>query len=155
MTKEQEKIIYRLNSDIDSPLSGGYTTIVLIDDLEAIFNMLKGRDREVEKLRKHNKDLLRKLRNRVKEVKKLQKNPNYKSIVTKQGKTLEESAQEIKKKDKTIDLMAEHICNSAIIDDTVCAIRCDCETDIEEDCTYEKMLICTKQYFERKVTNGG
>lgn len=50
-----------------------------------------------------------------------------------------------------IDLMAEHICNSAIVDDTVCAIKCDCETDIEEDCTHEKMLICTKQYFERKV----
>lgn len=76
---------------------------------EGDVNMLKGRDREVEKLRKHNKDLLRKLRNRVKEVKKLQKNPNYKSIVTKQGKTLEESAQEIKKKDKMIDLMAEEI----------------------------------------------
>ena len=47
--------------------------------------------------------------------------------------------------------MAEHIVSSAIVDDTVCAIKCDCETDIEEDCTHEKMLICTKQYFERKV----
>ena len=56
---------------------------------------------------------------------------------------------EIEKKDKQIDLMAEHIVSSAIVDDTVCAIKCDCETDIEEDCTHEKMLNCTKQYFER------
>lgn len=140
MTKEQEKIIYRLNSDIDSPLSGGYTTIVLIDDLEAILNMLKGRDREVEKLRKHNKDLLRKLRNRVKEVKKVTKNPNYKSIVTKQGKTLEESAQEIKKKDKMIDLMAEELKKHIFVlydGDTI---------------TSKKGII---EHYERKATNDG
>ena len=64
---------------------------------------------------------------------------------------VEEKNKEIEKKDKMIDLMAEHICNSAIVDDTVCAIKCDCETDINEDCTYEKMLNCTKQYFERKA----
>ena len=58
---------------------------------------------------------------------------------------------ELEKKDKMIDLMAEHICSSAIVDDTICAIKCDCETDIEEDCTHEKMINCTKQYFERKV----
>lgn len=57
----------------------------------------------------------------------------------------------ITRQNKQIDLMAEHIVSSAIVDDTVCAIKCDCETDIEEDCTHEKMLICTKQYFERKV----
>lgn len=66
---------------------------------------------------------------------------------------LKEKDTEIEKKDKMIDLMTEHICNSAIVDDTVCAIKCDCETDINEDCTYEKMLNCTKQYFERKVEN--
>nr|DAZ10039.1 MAG TPA: hypothetical protein [Caudoviricetes sp.] len=65
---------------------------------------------------------------------------------------IKEKNAEIEKKDKIIDLMAEHICSSAIVDDTVCAIKCDCETDINEDCTYEKMLNCTKQYFERKAT---
>lgn len=64
---------------------------------------------------------------------------------------IKEKNAEIEKKDKIIDLMAEHICNSAIVDDTICAIKCDCETDIREDCTDEKMLNCTKQYFERKV----
>ena len=57
----------------------------------------------------------------------------------------------LKEKDKIIDLMTKHIANSAIVDDTVCAIKCDCETDIREDCTYEKMLNCTKQYFKNKV----
>lgn len=52
-------------------------------------------------------------------------------------------------KDKIINEMAEHIVSSAIVDDTVCAIKCDC--DINEDCSYEKMLKCTKQYFEKKV----
>ena len=41
-------------------------------------------------------DILKKLRNRVKEVKKLQQNPNYKALVTKQNKTLEERAETIK-----------------------------------------------------------
>lgn len=154
MDKKQEEIIYRLNSDIASPLKGGYTTIVLIDDLETILNMLKDKDKEIEKLKKHNKELLRKLRNRVKEVNKLQRK-NYKAIVTKQGKTLEERAKQIKKQNKIIELMAEHICSSAIVDDTICAIKCDCETDINEDCTYEKMLKCTKQYFKGKATNDG
>lgn len=51
-------------------------------------------------------------------------------------------------KDKMIALMAEHIVSSAIVDDTVCAIKF-CE--IEEDCTHEKMLNCTKQYFKKKA----
>jgi len=59
--------------------------------------------------------------------------------------------KETEKKNKMIDEMAEHIVSSAIVDDTVCAIKCDCETDIFEDCTHEKMLNCTKQYFENKV----
>lgn len=67
----------------------------------------------------------------------------------------EQFSEENIKKDKIIDLMTEHIVSSAIVDDTVCAIKCDCETDIEEDCTHEKMLNCTKQYFERKATNDG
>lgn len=174
MIKEQDKSIERCNKLIETEHSN-WIGITNQKAIETVLNMLKEKDAEIEKLRKHNKELLRKLRNRVKEVKKLQKNPNYKAIVTKQGKTLEERAEQIKKykqlynkalddavttshdnmkKDKMIDLMAEHIVSSAIVDDTVCAIKCDCETDIEEDCTHEKMLICTKQYFERKVENG-
>lgn len=131
MTKEQEEIIQRVNSDIDSPLSGGYTTIVLTDDLEEILNTLKEKDAEINKYKRKNKELS----NQLLKIYKEQDNYNAR----------------IEKKDKMIDLMAEHICSSAIVDDTICAIKCDCETDIEEDCTHEKMINCTKQYFERKV----
>ena len=68
---------------------------------------------------------------------------------------LKEKDLEIEKYKKIINLMTEHIVSSAIVDDTVCAIKCDCETDIEEDCTHEKMINCIKQYFERKATNDG
>ena len=71
------------------------------------------------------------------------------------GIVCEDLQEELKEKDKQIDLMAEHIVSSAIVDDTVCAIKCDCESDISEDCSHEKMLNCTKEYFERKVTNIG
>ena len=82
-------------------------------------------------------------------------NTKYEAFTAKEGQTvlsmLKEQQEENKKKDKIIDLMAEHIVSSAIVDDTVCAIKCDCETDIEEDCTHEKMLNCTKQYFKSKA----
>lgn len=61
---------------------------------------------------------------------------------------IQKKQTKIEKQDKIINEMAEHIVSSAIVDDTVCAIKF-CE--IEEDCTHEKMLKCTKQYFERKV----
>lgn len=82
-------------------------------------------------------------------------NTKYGAFTAKEGQTvlnlIQEQQEENKKKDKIIDLMAEHIVSSAIVDDTVCAIKCDCETDIEEDCTHEKMLNCTKQYFKSKA----
>lgn len=82
-------------------------------------------------------------------------NAKYGAFTAKEGQTvlsmLQEQQEENKKKDKIIDLMTEHIVSSAIVDDTVCAIKCDCETDIEEDCTHEKMLNCTKQYFKSKA----
>ncbi len=75
----------------------------------------------------------------------------YRDLKLKYGQNLKMTKhfrEELQKQDKTIDLMAEHIVSSAIVDDTVCGIKY-CE--IEEDCTHEKMLKCTKQYFERKV----
>ena len=59
-------------------------------------------DKEISKLKNNNKDLLRKLRNRVKEVKKLEKYSTYK----KEFSTLN---KQLKKKDKMIDLMAEEL----------------------------------------------
>ena len=91
---------------------------------------------------------------------------NYKNLILNVSKiamelgleedgTIDEIYAKIREKDKQIDLMAEHIVSSAIVDDTVCAIKCDCESDILEDCSHEKMLNCTKEYFKRKATNIG
>ncbi len=80
-----------------------------------------------------------------------------KEIIKKQNKKIAEKEALYQKAltdlviaEKMIDEMAEHIVSSAIVDDTVCAIKCDCETDILEDCTHEKMLNCTKEYFKRR-----
>ena len=140
------------------------------EKMKIILNMLKEKEAEIEKLRKHNKELLRKLRNRVKEVKKLQKNPNYKAIVTKQGKTLEERAEQIKKykqlynkalddavitahdnmkKDKMIDLMAEFIFQNIDVEEDICdSAYVECTQETSQDIT---CINCIKQYFERKV----
>lgn len=68
MTKEQEEIIQRVNSDIDSPLSGGYTTIVLTDDLEEILNTLKEKDAEIEKKDNAVKRIINRLDNDIKRI---------------------------------------------------------------------------------------
>lgn len=99
--------------------------------IETVLNMLKEKDKEINRKSSTIKALQCALHERTEE------RDRKDNIITRQN--------------KQIDLMAEHIVSSAIVDDTVCAIKCDCETDIEEDCTHEKMLICTKQYFERKV----
>ena len=57
-----------------------------LKDNEYVLCEICKKDKEIEKLKKHNKDLLRKLRNRVKEVKKLNKYSLYK----KELKTLNE-----------------------------------------------------------------
>ena len=143
MTKEQEEAFNRIHKRLKDNEDYKLTQVWLSDDVWAVktvLTMLIEKDKEIEKLKKHNKDLLRKLRNRVKEVKKLTKYSLYKKEFKSLNKRLE-------KKEKEIDAMAEHIVSSAIVDDTVCAIKF-CE--IEENCTHEKMLECTKQYFEKK-----
>ncbi len=84
-----------------------------------------------------------------------QENEELTTALSKQSKDIGNYLVELQQKDKQIDLMAEHIVSSAIVDDTVCAIKCDCESDILEDCSHEKMLNCTKEYFKRKATNIG
>ncbi len=131
MTKEQEEIIQRVNSDIDSPLSGGYTTIVLTDDLEEILNMLKEKDAEINKYKRKNKELS----NQLLKIYKEQDNYNAR----------------IEKKDKVIDLMAKYIAD--IDNEDICFEienkHCDKNMD------YGECEDCIKQYFERKATNDG
>lgn len=90
---------------------------------------------QIDKLKKHNDDLLRKLKNRVKEVKKLQKYSLYKEEFSRLNKQLQN-------KDKIIDLMSEQLAGLAIF-------------NIDKD---ETLILSdkeeVKQYYERKVENG-
>lgn len=68
--------------------------------IEIVLSMLEEKDKQIDKLKKHNDDLLRKLRNRVKEVKKLEKYSLYKKEFSRLNKQLQN-------KDKIIDEMSE------------------------------------------------
>lgn len=132
MTKEQvQQVLDELNEIKPEKLEGNSKRL-----FEAIMSIADEKD----KLKKHNDDLLRKLRNRVKEVKKLEKYSLYKEEFSKLNKQLQN-------KDKIIDLMAEHISNitdcpfeskGKYLD---CERMCDVRTDKE----------CWKQYFENKA----
>lgn len=84
---------------------------------------------QIDKLKKHNDELLRKLRNRVKQVKKLEKYSLYKQEFLRLNKQLQN-------KDKQIDLMANKL-------------ALYCEINSEEDIKTNKEQI--RQYFENKV----
>lgn len=132
MTKEQaKKILYELQEVGPEQLEG---------ETRRLFEAIMSIAHEKDKLKKHNDDLLRKLRNRAKEVKKLEKYSLYKEEFSKLNKQLQN-------KDKIIDLMLEHISNitdcpfenkGKYLD---CERMCDVRTDKE----------CWKQYFENKA----
>ena len=142
MTEEEaEKYIKMMLRDTDIP--DRLKTISYVYAREAIQKLLdtnKKQQEEIEKLKKHNKELLRKLKNRVKEVKKLKKYSLYKKEFAKLNK-------EIEKKDKIIDEIIEIISHYDALDfSDICKkriINCnECEN---------KRNTCIKQYFERKV----
>lgn len=136
-----EEAIERMH-DLIHTCNAGIEKYGIYDDLfqkdkeaiETVLNMLKEKDREIEKLKKHNKELLRKLRNRVKEVKELNKYSLYK----KEFKTLNE---QLKNKDQIIDLMAEYI-NEIDVSEEICEGKTMCDENCKE---------CIKQYFESKA----
>ena len=97
MLKEKDKEIeyYKKQKDYDMKFRHE-----LLEQIRCLNLNKDEKDRAIEKLKKHNKELLRKLRNRVKEVKKLNKYSLYK----KEFKTLNE---QLKKKDKIIEIVSE------------------------------------------------
>ncbi len=121
MTKEQaQKILYELQKVGPEQLEG---------EARRLFEAIMSIAHEKDKLKKHNDDLLRKLRNRVKEVKKLEKYSLYKEEFSRLNKQLQN-------KDKIIDLMAEDM-------------AFDNEINSMEDIRTIKEQI--KQYFENKA----
>lgn len=138
--------------------------------IETVLKALEQKDKEIAELRikQISSNLNNSIKQKQKEDEQLQAlNEGWKIELEKKDKEIPELKEKYDKdthilqnqldlanadrieKDKIINEMAEHIVSSAIVDDTVCAIKCDC--DINEDCSYEKMLKCTKQYFEKKV----
>lgn len=93
---------------------------------------IENKDKEISKLKNNNKDLLRKLRKRVKQVKKLQKYSLYKKEFSRLNKQLQN-------KDKIIDLMSEQLVGLAIF-------------NIDKD---ETLILSdkeeVKQYYENKA----
>lgn len=78
-----------------------------VKQFNTVLSMLEEKDKQIDKLKKHNDELLRKLRNRVKEVKKLEKYSLYKKEFSRLNKQLQN-------KDKIIDLMSEQLAGLAI-----------------------------------------
>jgi hypothetical protein len=111
--------------------------IGLANKIDVVLNLIQNQQKEIEKLRNKNKDLLRKLRNRVKEVKKLSKYSLYKKEFSRLNNTIE-------KKDKIIDLMTDELTCDEF---DICCYECthECEKD------YDQLNTCIKQYFESKV----
>ena len=155
MTKEQAierlKKMIQINNGVikEARKNGDIFAMQLTADLdtdsiaiEKVLTMLAEKDKQIDKLKKHNDELLRKLRNRVKEVKKLEKYSLYKEEFSRLNKQLQN-------KDKIIDLMANHIATS---DSDLCEYL-----DITTKCKYyagdngKTCDNCIKQYFENKA----
>ena len=156
MTKEQEAIEKLTNGEkidfntlVRKFKKEGIENFVVTkkEYIATVLNMLKEKDKKIEKLRNNNKDLLRKLRNRIKEVKKLERK-DYKSIVTKQGKTLEERAEQLKKKDKIIEQINKDIEANIYLAESNYNVE---ELNDYARGVYDTYINMRKQYFERKV----
>ena len=102
---------------------------------------LEKKEAEIDKLRNSNKDLLRKLRNRVKEVKKLTRYSLYKKEFARLNKQLEQ-------KDKIIDLLADDLryYEGMQQDQLFCIDTCEGKMCDKEHCK-ERI----KEYFYKKV----
>lgn len=153
MTKEQAierlKKMIQINNGVikEARKNGDIFAMQLTADLdtdsiaiETVLSMLKEKDKQIDKLKKHNDDLLRKLRNRVKEVKKLQKYSLYKEEFSRLNKQLQN-------KDKIIDLMAERLryYNGMQQKQEFCIDICE-----GKECNIKKCKERIKQYFENQ-----
>lgn len=90
MTEEEKKAIEYLKKYINWETYGERS---LEKDIQTVLNLIKKQQAEMEKLKNKNNDLLRKLRNRVKDVKKLKKYSTYKKEFSRLNKKIEEYRQ--------------------------------------------------------------
>lgn len=106
MTEEEKEAIENLEDEVYSIEGIEIQKITFytkgVEDIKTILNLIQKQQKENEKLKNKNQDLLRKLRNRVKEVNKLNKYSLYKTEFSNLNKQIEE-------KDRIIDLMATRV----------------------------------------------
>ena len=109
--------------------------------IDTVLNKLEKKEAEIDKLRNTNKDLLKKLRNRVKEVKSLTRYSLYKKEFARLNKQLE-------KKDTVIDLLADDLryYEGMQQEQLFCIDTCEGKMCDEEHCK-ERI----KEYFYKKV----
>ncbi len=130
------------------------------EPMKTVLSELEKKDKEIEKLKKDNNELLRKLRNRVKEVNKLTKYSLYKkefSTLNKQlekkDKEYEELTEASKELCKTVNLMKKVINEMAkhihLSGDYECLNK-ECEDDGNIDCEE-----CIKECFTKKAEKEG
>ena len=96
--------IRQIDNNMDTLIEQFTRQIVHDKDLTIAQHIIQKQQEKIKKLQHKNENLLRKLRNRIKEVKKLSKYSLYKEEFSRLNAI-------IKKKDKQIDLMAEYIKN--------------------------------------------
>ena len=105
---EEEKAIERCK-ELIKPEHSNWIGISNQKAIETVLNLIDKQNKELNKLKSKNKELLRKLRNRVKENNKLIKYSNYK----KEFSTLN---KQIDKQNKVIDEMSEQLAGLTIWD---------------------------------------
>ena len=145
MSEEEKKAIKYYESEID--LAKRLDEVIVngrIEPLEKIINLTKKQQKEIEKLKQDFYIVDH-------ECERLEKIDVEKDItITKQSKDISNNLLELQKKDKIIDLMANHIATS---DSDLCEYL-----DITTKCKYyagdngKTCDNCIKQYFEKKVS---
>ena len=122
-------------------------------NVHIMLNLIEKQQAEIEKLRNSNKDLLRKLRNRVKEVKKLTRYSLYKKEFTTLNTQIKKKDNEIKclkslhnTQVKIIDEMAKELTEERLSKFDWCPLLKGKGCRDEDTC-----LECIKEYFKKKV----
>ena len=125
MTTEQREAIEYLK---ESVVIYKNTIPKISKAIETVLNMLKEKDKEIEKLKADNKKAW-----------KLNANMSQRHL---------SDIFRIKKKDKQIDLMAEFIFQNIDVEEEICnSAYIECKQETAQDIT---CINCIKQYFERK-----
>jgi len=119
------------------------------ETITEILNLIQSQQKEIEKLRNKNKDLLRKLRNRVKEVKKLTKYSLYKKEFSKLNKEIEKNKEFIDYlQNRNIKCLDTIIYMANFINDNTPYTK---DTKVLENEEGIRTATFTVQYFEKKV----